>query len=172
MNVVEMANELAVIYHCDLKKVRLAALLHDCAKSMSADQLLSYAKEYRIKVDKVSRHDPQLLHGAVGAVLAEEKYGINDYDIKNAIRYHTTGGKKMSNLDKIIYLADYIEKDRYFPGIEEIRDVAAKNLNQAVIMALTTSICYIAKSGLLIHKRTIDARNELIINERKIRNIL
>ena len=75
----------------------------------------------------------------------------------------------MSILDKIIYLADYIEKDRSFPGVDAIRLMAETDLDQATIMALTNSICHVAQTGALIHKRTIEARNDLIIKTRKIK---
>ncbi|WP_041668692.1 bis(5'-nucleosyl)-tetraphosphatase (symmetrical) YqeK [Acetobacterium woodii] len=166
-NVVEAASNLAYIYGCNVDQVSLAALLHDCAKYFSDQQLLQYAKKHHLKVDRVSRYNQQLLHGPVGAIVAKQTYGVEDVAILHAICYHTTGCKEMTTLDEIIYLADYIEKDRSFPGIEDIRKMADTNLDLATIMALTNSICYVASVGDLIHKRTIDARNDLIIKNKK-----
>lgn len=167
MNVVEAAEELSAVYDVSREKAALAALLHDGAKYFSNDQLISYAKDHHIKIDRVSQHDPQLLHGPVAAMIAQEKYGIEDKDILNAISYHTTGRKNMTKLEEIIYLADYIEKDRAFPGIEAIRKLAFVDLDKATILALTNSICHVAQEDILIHKRTIDARNDLIIKEKE-----
>ena len=166
MNVVEAAEKLARTFGCDPDQARLAALLHDCAKNLTDDQQLDYAQKHQIKIDRVSQNDPQLLHGPVGAVLAGERYGITDTAIQNAIGCHTTGCKHMNTLDKIIYLADYIEQDRSFPGVETIREIAETDLDGATIMALTNSICHVAQTGALLHKRTIDARNDLIIKTR------
>lgn len=169
MNVVEAADKLAHAFGCDHDQARLAALLHDCAKNLSDEQQLDLAKNYHIKIDRVSQNDPQLLHGPVGSVLAGERYGIKNPAIQNAIDCHTTGCKNMNTLDKIIYLADYIEKDRSFPGVETIRQMAESDLDGATIMALTNSICHVAQTGALIHKRTIDARNDLIIKTRNLK---
>lgn len=170
-NVVEAAEKLAHNFGCDQDQARLAALLHDCAKNLTDEQQLDCAKQHQIKIDRVSRNDPQLLHGPVGAVLAKERYGINDTAIQNAIDCHTTGCKNMSTLDKIIYLADYIEKDRTFPGVETIRQMADTDLDGATIMALTNCICHVARTGALLHKRTIDARNDLIIKTINLKKI-
>lgn len=166
MNVVEAADKLARTFGCDLDQARLAALLHDCAKNLTNGQQLDYAQKHQIKIDRVSQNDPQLLHGPVGAVLAKERYGVTDTAIQNAIACHTTGCKHMSTLDKIIYLADYIEKERSFPGVETIRQIAETDLDGATIMALTNCICHVAQTGALLHKRTIDARNDLIIRQK------
>ena len=169
LNVVEAAEKLARDFGCDPDQARLAALLHDCAKNLTDAQLLDWAKQHQIKIDRVSQNDPQLLHGPVGAVLAKDRYGIKDAAIQKAIDCHTTGCKNMSSLDKIIYLADYIEKDRSFPGVETIRQMAETDLDGAMMMALTNSICHVAQTGALLHKRTIDARNDLIIKTRNLK---
>lgn len=168
INVVEAADKLARTFGCDRDQAKLAALLHDCAKNLTDEQQLKCAKQHQLKIDRVSQNDPQLLHGPVGSVLAGERYGIRDPAIQNAIDCHTTGCKNMSTLDKIIYLADYIEKDRSFPGVNLIRQMAETDLDGATIMALTNSICHVAQTGALIHKRTIDARNDLIIKTRNL----
>ncbi|MDD3306785.1 MAG: bis(5'-nucleosyl)-tetraphosphatase (symmetrical) YqeK [Acetobacterium sp.] len=169
LNVVEAAEKLARDFGCDPDQARLAALLHDCAKNLTDAQLLDWAKQHQIKIDRVSQNDPQLLHGPVGAVLVRDRYGIKDAAIQKAIDCHTTGCKNMSSLDKIIYLADYIEKDRSFPGVETIRQMAETDLDGAMMMALTNSICHVAQTGALLHKRTIDARNDLIIKTRNLK---
>lgn len=169
MNVVEAADKLAHTFGCDPDQAKLAALLHDCAKNLSDEQQLDCAQQHQIKIDQVCQNDPQLLHGPVGAILAGERYGVKDPAIQSAVCFHTTGCKKMSTLDKIIYLADYIEKGRSFPGVDAIRQMAETDLDEAMIMALSNSICHVAQTGALIHKRTIDARNDLIIKTRNLK---
>lgn len=169
MNVIEAAEKLARTFGCDPEQARLAALLHDCAKNLTDGQQLDYAKQHQIKIDRVSQNDPQLLHGPVGAVLAKERYGVTDAAIQNAISCHTTGCQHMSTLDKIIYLADFIEQDRSFPGVETIRGIAETDLDGATIMALTNCICHVAQTGALLHMRTIDARNDLIIKTKNLK---
>jgi len=169
MNVVETAGKLARNFGYDRDQARLAALLHDCAKNLTDQQQLDYAKQHQIEIDRVCQNDPQLLHGPVGAVLAKERYGVKDAEIQIAIDCHTTGRQNMSTLDKIVYLADYIEKDRSFPGVDTIRQIAETDLDGATIMALTNCICHVAQTGALIHKRTIDARNDLIIKTKNLK---
>lgn len=167
MDVVKVAESLALRYECNINKASLAALLHDCAKNFSDDELLSYAKANAVKTDPVTLLEPQLLHGPVGAVVAKKKYGVTDKGILNAIRYHTTGRKNMSKLEKIIYLADFIETGRNYPGVDQLRILAFEDLDKATILALTNTIRYVSLINSLIHKRTIVARNDLIIKEMK-----
>ncbi|MGL4606459.1 MAG: bis(5'-nucleosyl)-tetraphosphatase (symmetrical) YqeK [Eubacteriaceae bacterium] len=167
INVVKTAKKLAARYHSDHDKVVKAALLHDCAKNFSCDELIFYADKSHLKIDKITLLEPQLLHGPVGAYIAEKKYGILDKEVLNAICYHTTGRAKMSKIEKIIYLADFIEEGRSYPGVEKLRGIAFENLNDAVLLALSNTIRYITSIDGLIHPRTIIARNDLIIKTRK-----
>jgi len=171
MNVVKITESLALRYHADVDKASLAALLHDCAKNFSCEELLAYAKANNVKIDPVTRLEPQLLHGPVGAVVAEKTYGVTDKKVLNAIHYHTTGREHMSKLEKIIYLADFIEPSRTYPGVDQLRSIAFEDLDKAMIMALTNTIRYVSSINSLIHKRTITARNDLIIKELK-KNII
>ena len=95
-----------------MDKAYTAGLLHDCAKYLDDEQMLEAAKEHNIELEEVEKTSVQLVHAKVGAVFAKEVYGIEDEDILNAIRYHTTGRPDMSLLEKIIYVADYIEPGR------------------------------------------------------------
>lgn len=167
LNVVKIAEDLAQRYHADVDKASLAALLHDCAKNFSDAQLIEYAEDHGMKIDPVTRMEPQLLHGPVGVLVAKNIYGVTDKQVLNAIQNHTTGRKNMSKLEKIIYLADFIEPGRTYPGVDELRIAAFEDLDKAVILALTNTIRHVALINGLIHKRTIDARNDLIIKKRK-----
>lgn len=165
LGVVNCAVKMAKQYGCDIEKVRYAALLHDCAKNFSDTQLLETAKQHKLDLDAVTMREPQLLHGPVGAVVARTEYGIDDEEILNAIAYHTTGRQEMSAIEKIIYLADFIEPSRSYPGVDQLRIMAFDNLDEAMIQALTNTIRYITKIGGLIHERTVHTRNALILEK-------
>lgn len=149
--VIETAIRLAHDNHIDTTKARLAALLHDCAKYLPPDELINRSKD--------SFQIIPVLHAEVGAQLAEEVYGINDPDILHAIRLHTTGDVGMTELDKIIYLADMIEPSRNYPGVEELRSVS--DLNKAVYLALKRTLKYTEESGSAIHPATLRAIYDL-----------
>lgn len=166
LGVVDSALVLGKINGVQKKQVEVAALLHDCAKNLSDDRLLKIARKRHIPVDVIMLHEPQLLHGPVGAVIAREKYGVTDESILNAIRYHTTGRVGMDNLEKIIYLADYIEPGRNFPGIDKLRKTAAENLDKGVYMALSNTIEYVLKKNGFIHPLSVSARNDLLLKRK------
>lgn len=166
LGVVESAVDLYERYQDEtltLDQVRLAALLHDCAKNISEEKLYKIAAAYGISDEPVMMGAPQLLHGPVGAVVAQMDYGIQDGDVLSAIACHTMGRLDMNTLEKIIYLADYIEPNRDFPGVERLRELAKKNLTIAVVAAMSHTIAYVAEEGLLIHPVTVAARNQLIM---------
>ena len=149
--VVETAISLAQRFGADAHKARLAALLHDCAKYLPDEILLSYA----------DTNPPMLpiLHAAAGADYAKNIYGVDDPEILQAIRLHTTGDENMSLLDKIIYLADMIEPSRTFDGVDEIR--SASSLDEMMRLALLRSIWYIKERGNPIHPATLRALNAI-----------
>ena len=121
LSVSETAVALATKYGENIEKARIAGLVHDCAKNMKDDELIKVASEHEIQIDEIYIHNPSILHGLVGSIIAREVMEIQDEDILNAISYHTTGRKNMSILEKIIYIADYIEPLRKFNGVEELR---------------------------------------------------
>lgn len=162
LSVRDTAVKLAEIYNVDIKKAKIAGLVHDCAKNMNDDQLLNIALNHEIRIDEVCQESPQLIHGAVGAVLANEIMGISDEEILNAIAYHTTGRKNMSMLDKIIYIADYIEPLRNFPGVEELRTIAFKDIDKALLKSFDNTIKFVIDRGQLLHFDTIEARNYVL----------
>lgn len=154
---------LAKLYGVCEKKAEIAGILHDYARNLSHDELSQYINEFKIATDEVIDTQVDLAHGLIGAELVKNKFNIEDEDILNAIRYHTTGRKHMSKLEKIIYLADYIEPNRKAAEVEKIRGIALYDLNKAVLMALDNCIKYVIKKGLLLHNNSILARNSLIL---------
>ncbi|MBS4535852.1 bis(5'-nucleosyl)-tetraphosphatase (symmetrical) YqeK [Clostridium sp. D2Q-14] len=169
LRVVDIAKRLALVYRIDEKKVELAALLHDCGKYKDIDVLLKKVEEFGIILDIISKNNHHLIHSHLGAEIAKKKYDIVDEDILNAIKYHTTGRRDMSILEKVIFIADYIEPERDFDGIEDIRKLAFEDIDEAIIVSMENTIKYIIDKGLLIHPNTISTRNSLILLRNKNR---
>ncbi|WP_058485331.1 bis(5'-nucleosyl)-tetraphosphatase (symmetrical) YqeK [Defluviitalea phaphyphila] len=168
LGVVETGIKLANVYNVDERKAKLSALLHDCAKNIPKEKKLRLCKEYHIFLDDIMLKDIELSHSFLGAEIAKREYGIKDEDILNAIRYHTTGRKNMSKLEKIIYLADYIEPNRIpFEGLEKIRKLAFENLDEAMIFALKNTLDYVKKRNKIIHPLTIEALKSLSFNNKE-----
>lgn len=165
VDVSNTAQALARRYHCSPEKAKLAGLLHDCARELTSNRLLSMAEAFGIVVGDLERRHPVLLHALVGARMAEAEYGVADDEIRQAIAVHTTGGPNMTTLDKIIFLADVIEPGRSFYGVEEIRLLAAENLDKAVLAAFNQSIIFLADKNGIIHPNTIIGRNELLLTD-------
>ncbi|MCX7841899.1 MAG: bis(5'-nucleosyl)-tetraphosphatase (symmetrical) YqeK [Clostridia bacterium] len=167
INVMQVSESLAKKHGEDSAKAALAGLLHDCARDITDDELIKQCERYNVKLDDICRFQPELLHAMLGAELARHTYGIHDQEILKSIRFHTTGCRNMSLLNKIVFIADSIEPGRIFPGVEEIRSLACEDINAAVELSLERTIKHVLNKGTLIHPDTIDARNHLIL-ERKI----
>ncbi len=133
----EEAKKLALAYNCNIENAQIAGLLHDCGKKKCPDNLK---------------------HAKKGAELAKSQFGIEDVDILNAIRYHTTGRVNMTLLEKIIFIADKIEAGRYYEGLEEIRKAAYSNIDEAIIKSLESTIEYVKKRN---HDLDIESVNTL-----------
>lgn len=165
MRVVDEAKKLAVLYGVDEEKAEIAALTHDCAKNMSYNELREICEKGNIIFTEDDFNSKPIWHAYAAAVIAKEKFNINDEEIINAVKYHTTGRKNMTLLEKIIYLADYIEPGRTFEKIQEVRTLAYdKDIDEAMIKAINNTIEFLMSKRSIIHKSTIEARNYLIIN--------
>lgn len=164
LRVCDVALEMAELYdYKDEKKLKQGALLHDCAKYPNKEKLIAKAIEYKLEDHNYFENNIQLLHGPLGVHVAMLEYGIQDKEVLNAIKYHTTGRKNMTLLEKIIFLADYIEPKRDFKGLEEVRDlIYSKKIDEAMYLALNQNIKHISKIGKYLAIDTIEARNDLI----------
>ncbi len=141
------AAALAMRYGYEVKKAQLAGLLHDCAKHYSDERILQLCEKYNISMTEVEKRNPFLLHAKLGAFLAMHKYHIEDEEIISAILVHTTGKPEMGLLDKIIYVADYIEPNRYrAPNLAKVRKLAFENIDEAYKEILIQTIRYLEKS--------------------------
>ncbi len=159
LNVMEMAESLAKHYGADTYKARLAGILHDCGKNYQGDEARGYVKKIGYEADEVEIRQPKLLHGIIGENLAKEMYGVTDEEVLSAIRWHTTGKAGMNLLEKIIYIADYIEPLRSFEGIENMRKIAFEDLDKCIVYCSESTIKFILRKGVLLHKNTVDTRN-------------
>ena len=149
------AASLAMKYECDLNHVMTARLLHDCAKNMTADDMISYCNKNKIELSDTEKINPELLHAKVGSVLADKKYGIKDEEILSAIRFHTTGKPDMSMMEKIIYVADFIEPGRTnLPNIDIIRKTAFTDIDKALVMILKSTLSYLKTQDCIIDSLT------------------
>ena len=155
------AVRLAERYGADVTKARIAALLHDCTKKLDMDEQLALCKKYHIPLDELERKALKLLHSKTGAAIARDVFAVDD-DVYSAIMYHTTGKPDMTLLEKIIYLADYIEPTRDFPGVEALRRTVYEDLDQGLLMGLTMTIDEMEEMGNPVHHMTRDARDYLM----------
>lgn len=143
------AVSLAMVHGVDTDSAILAGMLHDCAKCLPGKKLISICEKNNISVSEVEMQNPSaLLHAKAGSHLAHEKYGIDDEDILNAIRYHTTGRPDMSRLEKIVYIADYIEPNRtHAANLVEIRRMAFQDLDKTLFKILEDTLAYLASTS-------------------------
>ncbi|MEG0772364.1 bis(5'-nucleosyl)-tetraphosphatase (symmetrical) YqeK [Clostridium sp.] len=162
IGVMETSEKLAIFYGADPYKARIAGLCHDCAKNLTRGELIHMAEEKEGKLPEIYLHAPQLLHGLVGSYISKNIFEIYDEDILNSIRYHTTGRKDMSLLEKIIYISDYIEPSRNFRGVNELRKLTYIDLDKVLLKSFDDTINYTVSRGSLLHIDTIEARNYLL----------
>ena len=161
IGVMETSVELAKVYGVDEEKAALAGLLHDCAKFLDKRNLLKMAIDFDIILDNVMKYNNKLIHGPLGKEIARKFYFVTNEEILQAIKYHTTGKENMNLLEKIVFIADYIEPNRKFVGVEEIKQLAFVDLNDSIIRAIDNTIKYLIDGGDLIHLDTVKARNYL-----------
>lgn len=142
------AASLAMVHGADTDSAMIAGMLHDCAKCLSGKKLISICKKKALDISEIERNNPAaLLHAKAGSVLAHEKYGINDKDILNSIKYHTTGRPNMSKLEKILYIADYIEPGRkHASNLKQIRHMAYQDLDKTLLKILEDTLAYLASA--------------------------
>ena len=154
------AIRLAERYGADVEKARVGALLHDCTKKLDLPEQLALCERYGIPLDELERQTLKLLHAKTGAAIARDVFGV-DEEIYNAILWHTTGRAGMTLLEKILYLADYIEPSRDFPGVDKLRTVCYKDLDAGLLMGLEMTIGEMNALGSPVHRATIEARDAL-----------
>lgn len=149
---------MAMAFHSNVETALVAGLLHDCAKCMDKEKRDHYCKKEGIYFSKYEIENPSLQHAKIGSVLCETKYHVSDPAIKNAILYHTTGKPEMTLLEKIIFIADYIEPNRNpLPRIDTIREIAFKEIDIAMKYILTDTLEHLKKDGKTMDPMTMNA---------------
>ncbi|KGR72569.1 bis(5'-nucleosyl)-tetraphosphatase (symmetrical) YqeK [Streptococcus phocae subsp. salmonis] len=158
LGVEKAAIQLADHYGYDSVKAGLAALLHDYAKECSDQDFLKLIEKYHLP-SELTKWNNNIWHGMVGIYKIKEDLGLTDQAILRAIEIHTVGAAEMSILDKILYVADYIEEGRVFPMVDEARKIAQLDLNKAVAYETANTIAYLASQAQPIHPQTIETYN-------------
>lgn len=155
MGVTFTATSLAMRYGADVKRAELAGLLHDCAKYVPVDEMERICREGGLEISSFERGNGALLHSKAGSVLARTKYGVTDKEVLDAIRFHTTGRPGMTLLDKIIFIADYMEPGREeAPDLSIVRPLAFSDLDQALLQILSDTLDYLEGTGKKIDPMT------------------
>lgn len=155
LGVMSTAKDLAKHYHQDVPKAMLAALLHDCAKGIPATERIIRCEKYGLTISDAERNNTELLHAKLGSYLAMIKYGVVDSEILDAITYHTTGRPEMTFLDKIIYVADYIEPGRKeAPNLAKIRELAFVDIDKCLNAILEQTLAYLKTRNEVIDPMT------------------
>ncbi|RHV68288.1 HD domain-containing protein [Clostridium sp. OM02-18AC] len=149
---------LAMRYGYDIKKAELAGLMHDCAKRFTDSELIQKCQKHNVPLTEAEIKAPAVIHAKYGAFLAENKYGIQDAEIISAISCHTTGKPDMTTLDKILYIADYIEPRRdKADNLPQMRYLAFQDLDQTMYEILKGTLDYLGKKGSSIDPMTMQA---------------
>jgi predicted HD superfamily hydrolase involved in NAD metabolism len=158
LQVEQVALDMASIYGAEHRLVSMAALFHDYAKKYDNEKKRRLVHKYHIVLNEAELRNIDLVHGRLGAAIARDKYQIEDKDIHNASIYHTTGRENMSLVEKVIYIADFIEPGRKpFPGLDKARELAYTNIDEAMVKILMMTLNHIIDKGYVIDQRTEQA---------------
>ena len=152
----DTAVELAKRWGADVTDAARAGILHDITKALDGPLQLTLCKEYGMILGAFSKENPKTLHALTGSLVAERIFGENEAVVE-AIRHHTTGKADMNLLEKIIYVADYMEPNRDFPGVEKLRDLAYTDMDAALELGLQMTINMLKEQGREVSSESMDA---------------
>lgn len=161
IGVMDTAVVLAERFGADVEKARMAAIFHDYAKFRPKEEMKSIIMDQKLGEDLL-HYGTELWHAPVGAYLVKKEVGINDEDILQPIRTHTSGRVGMNLLEKVIFLADYIEPGRHFPGVEEVREIAENDLDEAVKQSIMNTITFLMRRNQLVYPNTLHTYNDIV----------
>lgn len=159
--VMEMCEELATIYNVDVETARKIGIAHDVAKEMPTEEKFKYMEENNLEVEEIEKKYPTLLHAKIGADIAQKQFGFTK-EMGQAIEAHTTAKPNMSMLSKILYIADWVGKDRKFEDTYYLRELAKQDIDKAILYSLDSIIKDKIDSKEEIHIDSILARNYLL----------
>ena len=163
----ECAKKLAVKYGCDEQKAYVAGILHDVMKNTAPGEQLEFLRSQSVELTDVEKSNTKLYHAVSGAYYVKNVLNIDDEDIFNAVRFHTTGRANMSLLEKVIFIADFISDDRDYNDIETIRSAAWESLEKAMMIGLDFTLKEIVGRRQTLHPDSINLYNELILEGQK-----
>ena len=167
LGVAKLAKELAGMYGEDEEKAYVAGILHDCAKNIPFESAIELCESFGIVLDDIEKKNPALIHAPLGAEVAKRDFGLNDEDAYNAIKYHTIGRVGMSNLEKIVYVADMAEENRNYAGVDEVREALNRSLDDGVLTALRFTVRYNMDRFKLLHPETLKVWNSILEDKEK-----
>ncbi|MEW9667319.1 bis(5'-nucleosyl)-tetraphosphatase (symmetrical) YqeK [Ammoniphilus sp. 3BR4] len=162
LGVADTAVSLSERYGEEKEKAYLAAILHDYCKFWEKDRMKQIIMQEDSIPSDILDYDKELWHAPVGAYVVQQELHIQDAAVLDAIRFHTSGRPGMSQLEKILWLADYIEPGRHFPGVDEVREIAKRDLTKALVKALGNTIVFLVKQGKRIYPLTLETYNDLV----------
>lgn len=157
--VVQATEKLAKRLGLSLRKARLAAWLHDCAKELSRREMRAWIKKAGFRLDAQELKMPGLWHSQAGAAIARLKWGINDKAVLEAIQCHTLGSPEMGPLAQVVFVADFIEPQRKFTGVGKMRALACRNLREAILAKASMTIQFLLEKRKRIHPRLLETWN-------------
>lgn len=157
------AGVLARRFGADPEKAEIAGMLHDIMKDTDADKQLKIMERFGIIRNNIEKQKPKLWHAISGAAYIEHELNVRDPDILSAVRWHTTGRKDMTLLDKVIFIADFISADRDYEGVEEMRKLAETSLEKAMIEGIVFTANEQFEKHMLLGTDMIDAYNDAVL---------
>lgn len=166
LNVSREAVRLAKKYGADPQKAEIAGLLHDIMKDTTPEEQLQMLQRFGIILSNVESAAPKLWHAMSGAAFLEQELGVKDQDILNAVRYHTTARAGMSQLEKVIYIADFTSEERDYDGVDRMRKAAGVSLEQAMTDGMIFTIQDLSEKRMPIHPDTFCAYNEVMLQKK------
>ena len=164
--VMKRCEEYAKMLGANVEDAKLIGILHDIAKEMPKEEKVKYCEENGIEIDEVEREHITLLHGKIAAHISKHQYGLND-ELADAIKYHTTGRKDMTVLDKILYVADTTGEDRHYDNTEFFYKLSKEDFDKALIEILKFTIKDRLNENKLVHMQSIEAYNDLVFKFNK-----
>lgn len=165
VRVAETAVKLARLHGCDEEKAEIAGLLHDYCKEYPKEEQVRIAVEQHLLSSREDLLMPQVLHGPVASYILKQEGLVDDESVLQAVRYHTTGHPDMDMLAKIIFIADYIEPGRKTPNIDDLFDIAARDLDECVVEIVDRTTVYLISKRQIIHEDMIKLRNRILSKE-------
>lgn len=169
LGVMKTAMALAQTFNVSEEKAQIAAILHDVAKFSDRDWMKSIIEKQQMDPLLLEYHS-ELWHAPVGAYVASYEFGVNDEDILNAIRYHTTGRPGMSDLEKVIYIADLVEPNRKFSGVEELRQLKDQGLNVMMEASVKHTIDFLESKNQPVYPDSLKCYEYFVQQKGKVKN--